>query len=120
MPKIEYVTKKFRQATIDLINQANRIIAEYQQQGFKLTLRQLYYQFVARDLVPNTTQSYKRLGSIINDGRLAGEIDWLAIEDRTRNRKRKSFWNSPADIIDSCSWSYNIDMWRPQEHRVEV
>jgi hypothetical protein len=31
--------------------QANEIIAEYATQGYDLTLRQLYYQFVSRDLV---------------------------------------------------------------------
>ena len=48
MPLICYVPKSFRADTQTRIIQANKIIAEYQAQGFKLTLRQLYYQFVKR------------------------------------------------------------------------
>jgi hypothetical protein len=79
MPKICYVKKRFRSDALARIQQANAIITEYQGQGFILTLRQLYYQFVSRDLIPNTVQSYKNLGSVINDARLAGLIDWNAM-----------------------------------------
>ena len=72
MPTIKYQDFNFRPATLALIETANRIIAEYQAQGFDLTLRQLYYQFVSRDIIPNTQKAYKNLGSVVNDGRLAG------------------------------------------------
>lgn len=85
MPKIAYVEKNFRQDTIELIEYCNTIITQYQAQGFRLTLRQLYYQLVSRDRIANKQTEYDRLGSIINDARLAGLIDWAAIEDRTRN-----------------------------------
>ena len=67
MPLIPYITKRFSNSNQTVISQANTIIKEYQLQGFMLTLRQLYYQFVSRDLLPNTVQSYKNLGSVIND-----------------------------------------------------
>ena len=69
-----------------LVQQANEIIAEYQAQGFRLTLRQLYYQFVSRELLPNKQRSYAKLAFIIRKARDGGEIDWEAIEDRTRER----------------------------------
>jgi hypothetical protein len=116
----QYIEKNFRNDTLDIIGQANQIIADYAAQGFSLTLRQLYYQFVARDLIPNTERSYKRLGGIINDGRLAGLIDWNAIEDRTRNLQRNPHWDSPADVIEAARQSYGIDMWANQPKRVEV
>jgi hypothetical protein len=71
--------------TLVVIGRANAIIAEHAEQAQKLTLRQLYYQFVARGLVDeNTLAQYKRLGRIICDARDGGLIDWDAIEDRTR------------------------------------
>ncbi len=79
-----FVDKTFRPATRRMIDKANDIIAEYQRDGYTLTLRQLYYQFVARGEIENTERSYKRLGSIITDGRLAGLVDWESIEDRGR------------------------------------
>lgn len=85
-----------------------------------LTLRQLYYQFVARDLIPNTMKSYKALGNTINDARLAGLIDWNAIEDRTRNVHSRSHWDDPSGVIESAASSYGLDLWEGQEKRVEV
>jgi hypothetical protein len=84
MPKIAYVPRDFNLSSQAVIVRANQIITEYVAQGFTLTLRQLYYQFVARGFLANKQTEYKRLGSIVNDGRLAGLIDWTAIEDRTR------------------------------------
>jgi len=120
MTKICYVPKSFRAVALERIAQANKIIVEYQAQGFKLTLRQLFYQFVSRDLIPNTVQSYKGLGEIINDGRLAGLIDWDAIEDRTRNLRGLSHWSSPRNIIRACANQYTEDLWAGQENYVEV
>lgn len=120
MTKICYVEKRFNRRSVSLIETANTIIAEYQQAGFVLTLRQLYYQFVARDIIPNKQQSYKNLGSLINDARLAGLVDWEAIEDRTRNIKRRSTWLGPEGVIQSAAASYGRDLWEGQRSRVEV
>ena len=118
--KEAYIRKNFRHDSLVVITQATEIIRDYRQQGFSLTLRQLYYQFVARDLIPNSQRSYKRLGSIINDARLAGYIDWMAIEDRTRNMQGNPHWDTPRDVIESARSSYGIDMWANQPERVEV
>ncbi len=120
MPKICYVEKKFSTGSQAIIRLANEIIAEYQDAGYDLTLRQLYYQFVSRDLIANKDTEYKRLGSIINDARLAGLIDWEAIVDRTRNLRGNSHWDAPSDIISSCEASYAIDKWADQRYRPEV
>jgi len=120
MPKICYIEKKFSAGSEKLIGQANQIITDFADQGFKLTLRQLYYQFVARDLIKNIPTEYKRMGSIINDARLAGLIDWKAIEDRTRNIKGNTHWDSPGEIVRSCADDYTIDMWKGQTYRPEV
>ena len=115
-----FITKTFRPATEAVIGAANTIISEYQAQGFLLTLRQLYYQFVARALIPNTERDYKRLGNIVNDARLAGLMDWQAIEDRTRNLVSEAHWSSPAAIIEAARDSYAIDKWQGQDTRPEV
>lgn len=118
--KIEYVSRNFSLAALDMIAKANAIIEEYQEQGIELTLRQLYYQHVARGLIPNNQREYKRLGSIINDARLAGMISWKAIVDRTRNLQGNSHWNSPKEIVETAAKTYQIDKWEDQEFRVEV
>lgn len=118
--KHQFINKQFRTAGLLLIDQANDIIEEYRRQGYNLTLRQLYYQFVARDLIPNTMQSYKRLGSVISDARLAGLIDWDAIEDRTRNLESVSTWDSASEIIGICADQFKCDKWENQDYRLEV
>lgn len=120
MPFINYQDKRFSADSLLVIQQANAIIREYQAQGFTLTLRQLYYQFVARDMLPNTMRSYKRLGSIVNDARMAGQVDWDSIEDRTRNLEAPTWWNGPSDIVQACAQQFNVDRWANQEHRPEV
>ncbi len=120
MPLICYRPQNFSKDSLAVIAQANQIIAEYRRQGFDLTLRQLYYQFVARDLIKNNMQEYKRLGRRVNDGRLAGLIDWDAIVDRTRNLQKLSHWDNPAGVIASAAYGYHRDLWATQPLRVEV
>ncbi len=120
MAKIRYTDQSFSLEKLTMIQKADDIIAEYDQQGYTLTLRQLYYQFVARDIIPNTERSYKMLGTLISDARRAGMIDWSAIVDRTRHIRRPSQWNSPADMVESCADQFNIDRWDGQRYRPEV
>ena len=120
MPKIKYQDKRLSADRLATIEKANEIIEEYQAQGFDLTLRQLYYQFVARGYIANKDTEYKKLGDVIADGRLAGLIDWEAITDRTRNLRKNSHWDSPADIISSAAESFALDKWADQPYRIEV
>lgn len=120
MPRIKYVDHRFSADALAMIATCNAIIAEYQAQGFDLTLRQLYYQCVSRDLIRNNEREYKKLGSIINDARLAGLVDWDAITDRTRALKSVSHWDSPREIMRSAAQSFRIDKWQKQPVRVET
>lgn len=120
MPKIQYKTINFRQSSLDLIHLVNEVITEYKAQGYELTLRQVYYQLVARGYIPNNERSYKNVGNLINDGRLAGMIDWYAITDRTRNLRGNSHWDTPSSVIASAKYSYLLDKWEGQPNYVEV
>ena len=120
MSRLFYQDKRFNAKTMEVIDTANDICADYAQQGFDLTLRQLYYQFVARGFLPNKQTEYKRLGSIINDARLAGLIDWDYITDRTRNVESVGHYSSPGSVIKAAARSYRRDLWADQDQRVEV
>jgi hypothetical protein len=115
-----YEDKKFKPSTLELIEVINEIVDEYQSEGYVLTTRQLYYQLVARDIIPNTLQDYKRAAGIINDGKMAGLIDWDMLEDRTRSFIRRARWSTPTSIIDACAEQYHQDMWVGQSRRVFV
>lgn len=139
MTKIAYITRRFQPERLAVIKKADEIIESYQARGFDLTLRQTFYKFVANNLFPeswidpvynakhglapntkNTEKNYNRLGSILNDARLAGLISWDAIVDRTRHVRSLAHWTSPKDLIDSAARQYRIDRWANQKNRVEV
>ena len=75
---------------------------------------------MARDVIPNDLNSYKRTAAIINDAKLAGLIDWDAIEDRTRDFIVRSRWRSVSSILDSCVRSFHMNMWEDQDYQVYV
>lgn len=120
MSKIAYIDKNFKPDRLDLIDRINTVIDDYERQGFSLTLRQVYYQMVARAIIPNNERSYKNLGNLISDARLAGLISWDAIEDRTRNLRGNSHWTTPGSMINSAAYSYKLDHWEDQKNYVEV
>ena len=131
MSKLRYKDITISDTKMVLISKANEIIAKYQTDGYDLTVRQLYYQFVARDLLPeewadpatgstNNTRSYKKLGDIISDGRIAGFIDWNAIRDRTREKGSNSHWDSPTDIVGACGQQFRLDTRADQPRYIEV
>lgn len=120
MPKIVYQEKNFKEDTLSLIAQCNAIVTAYEAQGLDLTLRQLYYQLVSRNVIRNQQKEYARLSGIVNDARLAGLIDWDSITDRTRNLRSLAHWNSPEDIMNVCANQFRIDKWKNQRFYVEV
>lgn len=119
-PMIQYQEINLRAKALATIEKANEIIDEFRAQGFDLTLRQLFYQFVARGLIANSQKEYKNLGAVINDGRLAGLVDWESIVDRTRNLRNLSHWDSPSAIVQACAQQFNYDLWADQSVYVEV
>lgn len=121
-PRIAYAEQNFREDSLAIIAIANQICAEYRAAGYDLTLRQVYYQFVARGHIANSDRSYKRLGSIVNDARMAGLIDWNYITDRTRYLRSTDGWDSPSQLIEAAASQFQRDLWTVtgQEMRPEV
>ena len=120
MAKVAYIKKRLRPATLETVATANAIIEEYAAQGLALTLRQLFYRFVAKGLIENEAKAYKNFGNVIKDGRLAGLIDWDAIVDRTRNLRENGHYRDPATRIRLAAASYQIDKWARQSFRPQV
>lgn len=98
----------------------NAIVEEYQAEGYTLTLRQLYYQLVSRDVIPNKDSEYKKLGTLLTKGRMAGVVDWDAIEDRVRVPDKAPSWESPKEIIKSAADQYRRNRMEGQDIHIEV
>lgn len=118
--KIKYRSKAFQPASRILIDKCDEIITDYQQQGYMLTLRQLYYQLVSRDIIPNLERSYKNLSSLVTDARMAGLLDWDAIEDRGRLPRAQSDYKDISEVVEAAFYSYRLPRWKGQFSYVEL
>jgi hypothetical protein len=135
----QYKAHNFTRGTRSIIDRANQFIAEYQEQGYTLILRQLYYQFIAEDAFPsswidrmynikhsldpdtkNTLKNYKRLGDIINHGRENGDVSWTAFEDRNRTLYGVTPVEDPEEVAADLDQRLILDCWRDQPTYVEV
>lgn len=120
MARHAYVQKNFRGDSLAKLAVANQIIAKYLAMGLRLTLRQLYYQFVAHHGLPNTERSYQNLGKLLSEGRLAGLVDWNAIEDRGRVADVPRQWSSVKSLIDVALDQFRLPRWADQPYYVEL
>jgi hypothetical protein len=110
----------FKDDSLERIQRCNEIIEEYQAQGLTLTLRQLYYQLVTKNIIPNAERSYKNLSALVTDARMAGKMDWTAIEDRVRQPQVPLEFRDMQHRIDSALRNYRLPRWEGQEQYVEL
>ena len=115
-----FIEKNFRADKIALLGIINSVLGNYFDQGYDLTLRQLFYQLVSKDIIPNTQRQYKNLGTLVNDARLAGLIDWNMIVDRGRETEIPDHWDSPVELIQDAAEAFAIDKWEDQPNHIEV
>lgn len=120
MARTQYVPDRIIKSRRPLIDYCNAVCEEYAEAGMVLTLRQLYYQLVARAVIDNSDREYSKLSGLCNDARMAGLMDWNYLIDRNRSLRSVPFWDGPEDLITKSAKQYNRDLWKPQHHRVEV
>ena len=104
----------------ELLDEIIDIVEDYSSQGITLTNRQLYYQLVARDIIPNADKIYQRICTFITDARYGGLIDWNAIEDRGRTPEKASEWDNIKSLIRSATHSYRLPRWLDQDYYIEL
>jgi len=103
-----------------LIAMAQKITEEYLEMGINITLRQLYYDMVSRNAIPNHDTVYKKISTLLTDARYLGLIDWDSIEDRNRPHSMHSEWDDVNDLMKSAIASYRLPRWSDQDYYVEV
>lgn len=135
MSKILYEPQTFNTAANQTLARCEAILDDQAAQGYRLTLRQLYYRLIAANAFPdsrlqevapgqftkNHLRNYKWLGDILSRGRIGGRIDWRHIEDRTRGAEGgDTGWSSPQAALRSIPNWYGITHWDEQPEHVEV
>ena len=123
--KEHYRDINFKPDTLEKIDRADQIISEYRAQGYKMTVRQIYYQFVRRGWIPNAQNEYKKLGNVLKNARLAGELDWEDFEDRVRKVRggeKYGYEGDPDRIFRAAEFgllvnpSYSVDLWAKSQN----
>jgi hypothetical protein len=115
-----FVSHRFQLRTYKMVLQARGIINEYAAQGHSLTLRQLFYQFVSRDLIANTHAKYISLGNAVKHARMNGMLSMESIVDRGRSLSRFPSYDGTDDALAKMVRRYSRDKWLDQETRLEV
>jgi len=103
--------------SLELLIQVKEIIESY---DFPLTLRQIYYQLVAKQIIPNQQKYYMKLSRLCVIGRNEGILPEDAFADRLRQVDKLSSWFDLADYMDSVRRSYRKDKWQDQDDYIEI
>jgi len=102
--------------TLQLIETAKDILAE----GHPMTVRQVFYQLVSRQVVENNRGRYQAVSDALVNARRKGVIPWEWIEDRLRRPRHVSMWSGLPDFAETCRRAYRLDIWSSQPNYLEV
>lgn len=109
----------------EIINAVNEVIEQY---NMPLTLRQIYYRLVSRNLIENKLNSYKSLSRILVEAREQGLVPEDMIEDRARTthggdggyHDPESFIREKMTNLKQCWENYTKPFWDDQGRYLEV
>jgi hypothetical protein len=110
----------------ELIKAVNEILSQY---SMKLTLRQIYYRLVSKNLIPNTKASYKGLSKQLVKAREKRDVDDSRIEDRSRKVQGNGDYGYDGikGFIENAirrmqdSWEYyDRRLWADQPRKIFV
>jgi len=103
--------------SLELLTQVQEIINSY---DFALTLRQIYYQLVARQIIPNEQKYYKKLSRLCVAGRDEGILPEEGFADRLREVDKLSSWTDLNEFMQAVKRSYRKDKWQNQDNYLEI
>jgi len=103
-----------------LLYHIKEVCEEYHGLGYTLTLRQMYYQLVSKDLIPNHDKVYKKLGKLKDDLLYGGYVDWDIFVDRGRVPYIAYTEHNIKGALQRTVNSYNLNKQLNQETHLEV
>jgi hypothetical protein len=104
----------------EVIDTIIRTVEKFSNDGWQMTLRQVYYQLVGMNAMPNDQLAYKKLSGLLDDCRYSGKVDWDDIEDRGRVPSTPYYEYSVEDAIRRTKRSYGLDRRKGQPVFVEL
>jgi hypothetical protein len=101
--------------TLRLIADAHAILAAHH----PMTVRQVYYQLVSRQVIENSRGAYQAVSNALVDARKAGTVPWAWIEDRLRRPRAVPMWDGLKDFAATVQRAYRRDVWATQPAYLE-
>ena len=110
--------KRRTKAELDSLKQSMLdIIAE----NYPMTVRQLFYQMVSRQLIPKTEKEYDNtVGRLATQMRRSGELPYSWLADNTRWMRKPQSHNSLEGCLNEQQTLYRRDWWQDQNAYVEI
>jgi hypothetical protein len=102
--------------TLQMLDVAREVLAEHH----PMTLRQVYYQLVSRQVIENNRGQYQAVSNLLVDARKEGVIPWDWMEDRLRQPRHVSMWGGLADFAETARRDYRRNVWATQPGLVET
>ena len=118
--KEKFMNINFSKESLDQIGSINAVLDDYHKQGYRLSLRQLYYQLVSRNEIVNSERSYKNVGRLVVNGRMTGHIDWNHITDRGRVPHTYYCVDDLGDALEDTRLGYRLDRMSSQDVYIEL
>jgi hypothetical protein len=103
--------------SLELLAQVQKIIEDY---DFALTVRQIYYQLVAKQFMSNSQNSYRKAVRICKSGRDEGALPEEAFTDRLREVDKPNSWNDLTAFMNTVRQAYRKDPWRDNNSYLEI
>jgi Protein of unknown function C-terminus (DUF2399). len=100
-----------------LLGQVQEVIESY---DFALTLRQIYYQLVAKQVIPNQQKYYMKLSRLCVIGRDEGILREDAFADRLRQVDKPDSYIDLSDYMEVVKGAYRKDLWANQDSYIEI
>ncbi len=98
-----------------IIDEAHEILAEHN----PMTVRQVYYQLVSRQVLKNNRSQYQSVSNALVKARQEGLIPWEWIEDRLRRPRCVSMWDDLAEFSKTAASAYRREVWEGQPCYIE-
>lgn len=111
---------KFQKKNLIKLEKIAIILKEFKEKKIKVTLRQLYYQLVSKDIILNNKSEYNKLSDLLTHARYCGVIDWDAFEDRVRIPDIPLTFKDVNHLLDVAKKNYQLDRWNDQEYYIEL
>lgn len=114
---MNYIKRGMQKKSLEFLALVQKILDDY---DFPLTIRQIFYQMVARQYFPKEERYYKKVSRLCVKGRDIGLLPEDKFDDRTRILDKQSVWLNLNSFMGTVKVSYHKNKWLGQSKFIEI